>query len=390
MSNQPPLLTSSQFERYQRQIRLTEVGIEGQKKLQDAKVLLVGAGALGSPSAIYLATAGVGTIGVVDGDRVELSNLHRQVIHASSNVKRLKTESAKIHLQALNPEIDVIEHPVYLTSENARTLIQPYDLVINGTDNFPTRYLINDACVLLRKPLIDASILRFNGQATVYMPGSGCYRCLFPSPPAPGSVPSCAEAGVIGALAGHMGTLQALEAIKIILGVGASLAGKLLLFDALEGRHRTVRYSRDRKCPVCGDQPVITSLVDYEAFCSQSEQTKTSVETVEELGWVVTAEQVWRQQTECSIQLLDVRESSEYERSHLRGSKLIPLDQLKDHIHHFNTADTLYIICQSGNRSASATLLLRQAGFERVFSLQGGILGWMNQQLPLESITTHP
>ncbi|HEY8488228.1 MAG TPA: molybdopterin-synthase adenylyltransferase MoeB [Thermaerobacter sp.] len=262
-----PLLTEQQMVRYSRHVRLPEVGVEGQRKLLDSKVAIVGAGALGSPAAIYLAAAGVGTIGIIDGDRVEVSNLHRQILYFDHDQGRPKTQAARRHLEDINPDVRVIEHREFLNSQNALEILKDYDVVINGSDNFATRYLVNDACVLLGKPLVDASILRFEAQATVFMPGRGCYRCLFPAPPPPGMVPSCAEAGVLGALAGHMGTLQALEAIKILLGIGETLAEKLLIYDALSASYQILHWQRNPNCPVCGDHPTITELIDYEAFC---------------------------------------------------------------------------------------------------------------------------
>ena len=262
-----PLLTEQQMERYSRHVRLPEVGVEGQRKLLDSKVAIVGAGALGSPAAIYLAAAGVGTIGIIDGDRVDVSNLHRQILYFDHDQGRPKTQAARRHLEDINPDVRVIEHRTFLNAENALEILKDYDVVINGSDNFATRYLVNDACVLLGKPLVDASILRFEAQATVFLPGRGCYRCLFPSPPPPGMVPSCAEAGVLGALAGHMGTLQALEAIKILLGIGETLAEKLLIYDALSASYQILHWQRNPNCPVCGDNPTITHLIDYEAFC---------------------------------------------------------------------------------------------------------------------------
>ncbi|EKP93901.1 MoaD family protein [Thermaerobacter subterraneus DSM 13965] len=262
-----PLLTEQQMERYSRHVRLPEVGVEGQRKLLDSKVAIVGAGALGSPAAIYLAAAGVGTIGIIDGDRVEVSNLHRQILYFDHDQGRPKTQAARRHLEDINPDVRVVEHRTFLNSQNALEILKDYDVVINGSDNFATRYLVNDACVLLGKPLVDASILRFEAQATVFMPGRGCYRCLFPAPPPPGMVPSCAEAGVLGALAGHMGTLQALEAIKILLGIGETLAERLLIYDALSASYQILHWQRNPGCPVCGDHPTITQLIDYEAFC---------------------------------------------------------------------------------------------------------------------------
>jgi len=263
-----PLLSKEQLSRYSRQIILEELGVAGQRRLMDSKVLVVGAGGLGSPSSLYLAAAGIGTLGIVDGDQVDLSNLHRQILHFTHDIGRPKTQSARRTLEDVNPDVTVVPYQTTLTSENALEIIGQYDLVINGSDNFPTRYLVNDACVLLGKPLIDASILKWEGQATVFLPGRGCYRCLFPTPPPPGSVPSCAEGGIVGAVAGFMGTLQAVEAVKVLLGVGESLANRLLLFDALQGEVRALRWSRNPACPVCGDAPTITEYVDYVEFCA--------------------------------------------------------------------------------------------------------------------------
>ncbi len=260
-------LTDQQVLRYSRNIILPEVGGKGQQALLDARVLLIGAGGLGSPIALYLAAAGVGTIGIVDFDLVDLTNLQRQIIHRTADVGRPKVESAARAIAELNPEVNVVTHPTGLSSGNALEIISQYDLVINGCDNFPTRYLVNDACVFLKKPLVDGSILRFEGQATVYMPGQGCYRCLYPTPPPPGAVPSCSEAGILGALAGLVGVTQAIEALKVLLGIGETLAGKLLYFDTLTMDFHKLNARRDPQCPVCGDQPVITELVDYEQFC---------------------------------------------------------------------------------------------------------------------------
>ena len=260
-------LTEEQVLRYSRHIIMPQVGSAGQRKLMEAKVLILGAGGLGSPVAVYLALAGVGTIGIVDFDVVELSNLQRQVLHHSDDVGRLKVESARDTIAEYNPDVKVIMHPVALTSANALEIIAPYDIVVNGMDTFPARYLANDACVFLKKPLVDGSILLFEGQATVYLPGKGCYRCLYPAPPPPGLVPSCAEAGVLGALTGTIGSIQATETIKLILGTGDTLSGRLLLFDALTMEFRTVRIRRDPDCVVCGDHPTVTELIDYEEFC---------------------------------------------------------------------------------------------------------------------------
>ena len=264
---QPRVLTPEQVNRYSRHIIMSQVSSAGQRKLLEAKVLIVGAGGLGSPAAVYLALAGVGTMGIVDFDTVELSNLQRQILHQTADVGRPKAQSARETLQAYNPDVDIRLHETPLTSENALEIIPQYDVVVNGADNFPTRYLVNDACYLAGKPLVDGSILIFDGQATVYIPGQGCYRCLFPTPPPPGAVPSCAEAGVLGALPGLVGTIQATETIKLILNLGQSLAGRLLLIDAMSMEFRPVKLRRNPKCPLCGDNPTITELIDYEAFC---------------------------------------------------------------------------------------------------------------------------
>ena len=263
----PRTLTFDQIRRYQRQIIMPEVGSIGQRKLLDAKVVLIGAGGLGSPAALYLAAAGVGTLGIVDFDEVDMSNLHRQILHGHSDLGRPKVESAVDTLRDINPDANLIGFNVPISSENAMDILSQFDIVVNGSDNFPTRYLVNDACVLLKKPLVDGSIFRFEGQATVYQPGSGCYRCVFPAPPPPGAVPSCAEAGVLGVLPGIIGSIQAVETIKLILGQGVPLVNRLLIFDSLEMEFREVKVRRDPGCPVCGDEPTVTELIDYEAFC---------------------------------------------------------------------------------------------------------------------------
>jgi adenylyltransferase/sulfurtransferase len=260
-------LSLDQIRRYQRQIIMPEVGSVGQRKLMDASVLLIGAGGLGSPAALYLAAAGVGTLGLVDFDVVDISNLHRQLLHGHGDLGRPKVDSAADRLHDINPDVRVIGFNTPISSENALEMIGQFDIVVNGSDNFPTRYLVNDACYFLRKPLVDGGIFRFEGQATVYMPGRGCYRCLYPAPPPPGAVPSCAEAGVLGVLPGVVGSIQAVEAIKLILDQGTTLANRLLLFDSLAMEFREVRLRRDPECPVCGDEPTITELIDYEAFC---------------------------------------------------------------------------------------------------------------------------
>jgi len=271
------MLTPEDIQRYHRHLIIPEVGSVGQRKLKAAKVLLIGAGGLGSPASLYLAAAGVGTLGLVDFDVVDVSNLQRQILHSTSWIGKSKIESGKSRIGDLNPQVQVIGHEEPLTSENAMRIFEPYDIVVNGCDNFPTRYLANDAAVLLDKPLVDGSIFRFEGQATVYMPGQGCYRCLYPAPPPPGAVPSCAEAGVLGILPGIIGVIQAIEVVKLILGIGDSLQGRLMLFDALEMKFREVRVRRDPACPVCGDHPTIHELIDYEEFCGMPHR-ESSVE----------------------------------------------------------------------------------------------------------------
>ena len=277
MAEQPITLTPEQVKRYSRHIIMSDVGSKGQRALMAAKVLIIGAGGLGSPSAIYLSLAGVGTVGIVDFDVVELSNLQRQILHHTSDVGRPKVQSAVDNIKAYNPDVNVVVHETRLESENAMEIISQYDLVINGADNFATRYLVNDACYLLKKPLMDGSILIFDGQATVFLPGQGCYRCLFPEPPPPGMVPNCAEAGVLGALTGLVGSIQATEALKYILGIGESLSSRLLLIDALSMTFREVRLKRNPNCPLCGDNPTITELIDYEVFCGIAEPQEPAV-----------------------------------------------------------------------------------------------------------------
>ncbi|HIM62357.1 MAG TPA: molybdopterin-synthase adenylyltransferase MoeB [Dehalococcoidia bacterium] len=277
MAEQPLTLTPEQVKRYSRHIIMSDVGSKGQRALMGAKALIIGAGGLGSPSAIYLSLAGVGTVGIVDFDVVELSNLQRQILHHTADVGRPKVQSAVDNIKSYNPDVNVVVHETRLESENAMEIISQYDLVINGADNFATRYLVNDACYLLNKPLIDGSILIFDGQATVFLPGEGCYRCLFPSPPPPGMVPNCAEAGVLGALTGLVGSIQATEALKHILGIGESLSSRLLLIDALSMTFREVRLKRNPACPLCGDNPTVTELIDYEIFCGIAELHEPAV-----------------------------------------------------------------------------------------------------------------
>lgn len=384
MSVAARLLTDEQMQRYSRQIILGEVGVAGQRRLLDSRVLIVGAGGLGSPSSLYLAAAGVGTLGIVDGDRVDLSNLHRQVLHHTHDLGRPKTQSARRTLEDINPDVTVIPHQTVLTRDNALEIIRDYHVVVNGSDNFPTRYLVNDACVLLGKPMVDASILRWEGQFTVFLPGRGCYRCLFPSPPPPGAVPSCAEAGVIGAVAGFMGTLQAVETVKLLLGQGEVLANRLLIFDALEGSLRTVRWSRNPDCPVCGDRPTIRELIDYEEFCGVPGRHAAPAAHVEAPAAEVSAEEAARLVRDEGAFLLDVREPWEWEISRIPGAVLIPKAQVAERVGEIPTDRTVVVYCAVGQRSAEITGLLRERGYGSAVNLAGGIVAWTNAQLPVE------
>lgn len=377
-----PLLNAEQMERYSRHTRLPEVGVEGQRKLLDAKVLIVGAGGLGSPATLYLAAAGIGTIGIIDGDRVDRSNLQRQVLHDESWVGKLKVDSARDRIEKLNPDVEVETYPVILSSENALGIVENYDLVVNGCDNFPTRYLINDACVLLNKPLVDAGIMRFEGQATVYFPGKGCYRCLFPTPPPPGSVPSCAEVGIIGALAGQFGTLQSMQAVKIVLGIGEILTNKLYLYNALDEEQHTFTWERREGCPVCGDNPTITELIDYEEFCGvPSPDGGEEAESTAEYDLnVEQALQLIGQ----GAKVIDVREVREYERQHIPDSTLIPLGELSGKLEEIDPSQPVLFVCQIGERSGRAVKALRDAGFEDTYNLAGGIIAWVNHRQPVE------
>jgi molybdopterin/thiamine biosynthesis adenylyltransferase/rhodanese-related sulfurtransferase/molybdopterin converting factor small subunit len=381
-----PVLRQEQLERYSRHIRLDEVGLEGQRKLLDSRVLIIGAGALGSGAAVYLAAAGVGTLGIVDGDRVDLSNLQRQILHFTHDVGRPKVQSARRHIEDINPDVRVVAHPEWLTSENALRIIADYDLVLNGSDNFPTRYLVNDACVLLGKPLVDASILKWEGQATVFLPGRGCYRCLFPAPPPPGSVPSCAEGGIIGAMAGHMSTLQAIEAIKVLLGVGEPLAGRLVLYDALGGEYQQLRWKRNPACPVCGDNPTIHELIDYAGFCGvpgpeAEDHEAQPADGVHELSPREAYERAQR-----GALLIDVREPYEYGRIRIPGAELVPVGSLARAREHMDPDQEMIFVCRIGERSALAVDLLRREGFSRVYNLAGGLVGWLNERLPVEEV----
>jgi adenylyltransferase/sulfurtransferase len=370
-------LSQQEIARYSRHLIMPEVGMEGQKRLKAASVLLIGAGGLGSPLALYLAAAGVGRIGLVDFDIVDFSNLQRQVLHGTPDVGRPKLHSAKDRLQAINPEVIVDLFESRLTSQNALRICDPYDIIIDGTDNFPTRYLVNDVCVLLGKPNVYGSIFRFDGQASVFFPPQGpCYRCLYPEPPPPGEVPSCAEGGVLGILPGLVGCIQATEAIKLIIGKGEPLIGRLVLYDALAMTFREFKVRRNPKCPICGDHPTITRLIDYEQFCGVrgQEAPATSVDgetTVEELkARLDRGEKVF---------ILDVRNPEEVQICRIPGTMVIPLPELPRRYQELDRNQEMVVHCKSGVRSAKAIAFLRQQGFTRLKNLKGGILAWADR-----------
>ncbi len=376
------MLNQEEILRYSRHLILPEVGMEGQLKLKNAKVLLVGAGGLGAPLGLYLSAAGVGKIGIVDYDVVDHTNLHRQVIHGTKDVGRKKLDSAIDSMRDINPNVEAVPYDVALTSDNALDIIKDYDLVIDGTDNFPTRYLVNDACVLLKKPNVYGSIFRFEGQATVFGAENGpCYRCSYPEPPPPGLVPSCAEGGVLGILPGTIGLIQATEAVKLILGVGEPLIGRLLRYDALEMRFREYKIRRNPECPVCGDHPTITKLIDYEQFCGMpaKEAPPTAVATA---GEITAKELDERFKRNDSFVLLDVREPHEFQIARIPGSKLIPLGELQKRVNELSPEADIVAHCKSGVRSAKAVAFLKQSGFQNVTNLKGGILAWSDQVDP--------
>jgi adenylyltransferase/sulfurtransferase len=377
-----PELTRDEIARYSRHLIMPEVGVEGQRRLKAARILCIGAGGLGAPASMYLAAAGVGTLGLVDFDTVDASNLHRQIIYGISDVGKRKLESATTRLQTLNPDLHVITHEGALTSKNALDILRHYDVVIDGTDNFQTRYLVNDACVLLGKPNVYGSIFRFDGQASVFAAHDGpCYRCIYPEPPPPGLVPSCAEGGVLGVLPGIIGVIQATEAIKLVLGAGAPLVGRLLLYDALSMTFRQLKLRRDPGCPVCGDSPTIRELIDYDAFCGVTPQ-QPATSTVPSIGVRELKERLDRNE---DVSLIDVREPNEYDICRIPGSKLIPLGQLAGRVNELDRTREIVVHCKMGGRSAKAVAQLQQLGFPRVLNLTGGILAWIDQVDPSQS-----
>jgi adenylyltransferase/sulfurtransferase len=366
-------LSAEELQRYSRHLMMPEVTPDGQRSLKAARVLCIGAGGLGSPAALYLAAAGVGTIGIVDFDDVDLSNLQRQILHGTSDIGRSKLDSARDRLREVNPEIKLELHRCRFSSENATELVAQYDLIVDGSDNFPTRYLSNDVCVFARKPNVYGSVFRFEGQTTVFAPhiGGPCYRCLFPEPPPPGTVPNCAEAGVLGVLPGLIGMLQAIEAIKLVVGIGEPLVGRLLHFNALKVKFRELNLRRDPQCPVCGENPTIFSPIDYEQFCGAEDEEAIPTMSAQELKHKMDARE--------PFELIDVRETFEHEIARIDGAKLIPLGEIAQRADELQGDRPIVVHCHSGRRSAEAVRLLQQRGFGNIYNLQGGIDAWSDQ-----------
>ena len=372
-----PELTHAEYERYSRHLILPEVGLEGQRKLNAARVLLVGAGGLGSPAALYLAAVGVGTLGLVDFDVVEASNLQRQILFTTEDVGRSKLASARTRLVAMNPGVRVETHETALTASNARELVASYDVVLDGTANFPTRYLVNDACVMVGRPNAYGSIFRFEGQASVFATKDGpCYRCLHPEPPPPGLVPSCAEAGVLGVLPGVIGTIQATEAIKLILGIGEPLIGRFLIYDALRMRFREIKLRKDPDCPVCGANPAIRDLHEYEEYCTPARPgTHLNADPLD-ITVIELKEKIDRGDAPV---LIDVREPHEHAICQIPGAALIPMAQLPGRLSEFDPSQEVVVHCRSGARSANAVAMMRSKGFSKARNLAGGVLAWVDQ-----------
>ncbi len=372
-------LNNEEIRRYSRHLILPEVGLAGQKRIKGTSVLCIGAGGLGSPIAMYLAAAGIGKIGIVDFDTVDYSNLQRQILHTDADVGRPKAQSAKETIAGINPNTEVVIHNTRISAENAFDLIRPYDIVVDGTDNFPTRYLTNDACVLLKKPNVYGSIFRFEGQASVFAPhlGGPCYRCLYPEPPPPGMVPSCAEGGVLGVLPGIIGCIQATEILKLALGKGNSLVGRLVLFNALDMKFRELKLRRDPQCPLCGDKPTIKELIDYDMFCGISPEPVNPAQHPDE----VTVQEMKRalDDPKLGIKVIDVREPDEHEIAHVKGVPLVPLSVLPQRFTELDPNSQYYIHCKSGIRSLKALNFLRQQGFKYLKSVKGGISAWSDE-----------
>jgi sulfur-carrier protein adenylyltransferase/sulfurtransferase len=373
-------LSKEEVLRYSRHLIMPEVGMEGQLKLKQAKVLCIGTGGLGAPLGLYLAAAGVGRIGLVDFDTVDLTNLQRQVLFGTGDIGRPKIEAAAERLRDLNPQIQIDSFETRLTSENALDLFKDYDIIVDGTDNFPTRYLVNDACVLLGKPNVYGSIFRFEGQLTIFgAPGGPCYRCLYPEPPPPGLVPSCAEGGVLGVLPGIVGTIQAAETLKLIIGKGDSLVGRLLLFDALAMKFRELKLRKNQECPACGSHPTVTKLIDYAEFCGiRGEEAPAPLTTVPEM---TPRELKARLDRGDDLYILDVREPHEYQICDI-GGHLIPLGELSSRVSELDSSREIVAHCRSGKRSAEAAEFLRKSGFRKIWNLKGGILAWSDEVDP--------
>jgi sulfur-carrier protein adenylyltransferase/sulfurtransferase len=370
-------LNHDEIRRYSRHLILPEVGLAGQKKIKGTSVLCIGAGGLGSPIAMYLAAAGIGKLGIVDFDTVDYSNLQRQILHTDADVGRPKAQSAKETIHGINPNCEVVLHNTRITSENAFDLIRPYDIIVDGTDNFPTRYLTNDACVLLKKPNVYGSIFRFEGQASVFAPhlGGPCYRCLYPEPPPPGMVPSCAEGGVLGVLPGIIGCMQAAEILKLAIGKGSSLVGRLILFNALDMKFRELKLRRDPECPICGEHPTIKELIDYEQFCGIEPKPLTANPdevTVQDMKKALDNPVL-------GIKVIDIREPDEYEIARVNGVPLLPMSQLRQRFAELDPNQQYYLHCKVGERSLVAVSFLKQQGFKYVKSVKGGIDAWSGE-----------
>jgi len=375
------MFSHEEIKRYSRHLIMPEVGIQGQAKLKQASVLCIGAGGLGSPLALYLAAAGVGRIGLVDFDVVDFTNLQRQVLYTTHDVGKSKLDQAKARLTAINAHIAVETYETRLSSENALGILKPYDVIADGTDNFPTRYLVNDACALLGKPNVYGSIFRFEGQASVFDATRGpCYRCLYAEPPPPGLVPSCAEGGVLGILPGIIGVIQATEAVKLILGNGEPLIGRLLLFNALKMQFRELKLRKNPHCPICGPKRTITQLIDYNEFCGIRPHEGQLSAGVSE--WELTPEELKGQLSNGRVKLVDVREPHEYEICHLAGAKLVPLSELLNRLNEFDSSEAMVLYCHHGIRSRDAVEFMRGAGFQKIKSLHGGIDAWAQQVDP--------
>jgi sulfur-carrier protein adenylyltransferase/sulfurtransferase len=370
-------LGADDLARYSRHLLLPELKAEGQRRIKAARVLCIGAGGLGSPAALYLAAAGVGTIGLVDFDRVDISNLQRQVLYGTNDVGRKKLEAARERIRDTNPNVEIISHECQFTGENAQDIIAPYDVIIDGSDNFPTRYLSNDVCVFARKPNIYGSVFRFDGQASLFAPhlGGPCYRCLFPEPPPPGAAPSCAEAGVLGVLPGIIGLVQATEALKLIIGTGETLLGRLMHFDALKMKFREFKLRRDPECPVCGENPTIFAPIDYERFCG-AQTAGDDFASDSAVASVSVLELKRKMDAREPLTLVDVRESWEYDVARIEGARLIPLGELEERQTELPREGMLVVQCHSGVRSEEGARLLQQAGFANVYNLEGGIEAW--------------